>query len=97
MPSRRIKPPPVPGTWAWLYREIRARVSRDGLYRASDEAAFGWLRRNGERRVEERLAEWCAARRLVLRIDGDQVEVRPVPKTGKPAVSVQDVIVRSLF
>jgi hypothetical protein len=100
MPSRRIKPPPVHGTWAWLHQLIRAEVQGKGIYRASVEEAFHRMRAMGEQRIEERLEEWCAARRLVLRIVDDQVEVRPRPgkvKAAKSTPSMQDVEERRLF
>ena len=100
MASRRIKPPPVPGTWTWLHLQIRDKVNMAGIYRAALEDAFGRMRAMGEQRIEARLEEWRTARRMALRIADGQVEVRKLPcraKVPKPVPSMQDVEVRGLF
>lgn len=95
MSPRNVKPPAVPGTWIWLEREIRKGIDKEGLYRAARADTLGRMEAVGFTRLEERLAEWCAARHLVLRIADGQVEVRKPPKPGKPArvsMSMQQVI-----
>lgn len=85
MSSRRIKPPVVPGTWTWLEREIRKGIDGGGIYTAARADTLGRLEALGFGGLEKRLAEWCKARHLVVRIADGQVEVRKPPKPGKPA------------
>lgn len=95
MSSRNVKPPSVPGTWVWLEREIRRGIGGGGIYTAPRADTLGRLEALGFTLLEERLAEWCTARHLVLRIADGQVEVRKPPKPGKPArvcMSIQQVV-----
>lgn len=95
MSPRNVKPPAVPGTWIWLEREIRKGIDAEGIYRAARANTLGRLEALGFTLLEERLAEWCDARHLVLRIADGHLEVRKPPKPGKPArvsMLIQQVI-----
>ncbi len=100
MSTRRVKPPASPGTGEWFEREIRRDIEGGGIYRAARADTLGRLEVLGFTRLEERLAEWCTARHLVLRIADGQVEVRPIPKpqqAPKISLSMLEVITRGLF